>query len=539
VKETSTSLKIAALILRVVLLAISLSLLAPGLFSQTSSPPDDVTAQAMRFTTIFGIIEQHHVDPVDPDHAIFDGGIRGMLAALDPFCAFLDRDQFELLKEQARGEALGFGSILYVMPGKVLILQTAQGSPSWRAGLGPGDEITEINGQRVSHLDLQSLVTLLKGSRARPVRLGVIHPGRVVAEDFNLNPAEVALPSVDKVFLWSPEIAYLHVSSFEGKTPQEVAAALDRLGTPHLKGLLLDLRDNHGGMVDAAVGVASLFLQPNELVLTSRGRATPQKVYRTSQPSRHYDLPVVVLVNGNTASAAEVLAAALQEHDRAIIAGEPTYGKGVVQSVTELSEQTGLALTSGQYFTPSGRSIQRPLPGTALTFASLDQPSRPGEKTSEVAAGADSSQPAQASPGATRAFHTDNGRTVTAGGGITPDVTIPGRTLDPWLALLTQRGYLTSYAEEYLTTHGKVPESFEPPPEMLADLKVALEHERIRVPDEYWANDQDYLKLRLKVELANLVFGLARGDEIDTKGDPQAQEAAGLFPRIPQILKGR
>jgi carboxyl-terminal processing protease len=538
-EEISTSLKIAAPILRVVLLAISLSLLAPGLFSQTSSPPDDVTAQAMRFTTIFGIVEQHHVDPIDPDHAIFDGGIRGMLAALDPFCAFLDRDQFELLKEQARGEALGFGSILYVMPGKVLILQTAQGSPSWRAGLGPGDEITEINGQRVSHLDLQSLVTLLKGSRSRPVRLGVIHPGRVVAEDFNLNPAEVALPSVDKVFLWSPEIAYLHVSSFEGKTAQEVAAALDRLGAPHLKGLLLDLRDNHGGMVDASVGVASLFLQPNELVLTSRGRATPEKVYRTSQPSRHYDLPVVVLVNGNTASAAEVLAAALQEHDRAIIAGEPTYGKGVVQSVTELSEQTGLALTSGEYFTPSGRSIQRPLPGTALTFASLDQPSRPGEKTSEVAAGANSGQPAPAGPAATRAFHTDNGRTVTAGGGITPDVTIPGRTLDPWLTLLTQRGYLTSYAEEYLTTHGKVPESFEPPPEMLANLKESLERNRIRVPDGYWANDQDYLKLRLKVELANLVFGLARGDEIDTRGDPQAQQAARLFPRIPQVLKGR
>jgi carboxyl-terminal processing protease len=519
-------------------------LLAPGLFSQTSpAPPDDVTAQALRFTALFGAVEQHYVEPVDPDHAIFDGGIRGMLAALDPFCAFLDRDQFELLQQQVRGKALGFGSILYILPGKVLILQTAPGSPSWRAGLGPGDEIVEVNGQRVARLDFQSLIELLKSSRSRPVRLGVIHPGRVVAEDFDLNPAEVALPSVDKVFLWSPGIAYLHVSSFEGKTVQEVAAALESLDAPHLTGLLLDLRDNHGGIVDAAVGVASLFLKPNELVLTSRGRTMPEKVYRTSQLPQHYDLPIVVLVDGNTASAAEVLAAALQEHDRAIIAGEPTYGKGVVQSVAELSDQTGLALTTGQYFTPSGRSIQRPLPGTALTFASLDQSTAGGERSPGIAAGAASGLSAHEDPARAWVFHTDDGRTVTPGGGINPDVAIPGRPIDPWLAFLNQRGYLTSYAEEYLTTHGKVPESFEPPPEMLANLRASLEQNRVRVPDEDWSKDQGYLKLRLKVELTNLVFGLARGDELETKGDPQAQQAAGLFPRIPQLLdshnKGR
>ncbi len=523
-------MKIPAPLLRILLLSGALLLCAPRFFPQTSSgPPDDVAAQASKFATLWGTIEQHYVEPVDPDHAIFDGGIRGMLSALDPFCAFLDRDQFELLKQQARGEALGFGSILYVSPGKVVILQTAEGSPSGRAGLGPGDDIVEINGQRVARLDFQSLVDLLKSSRSHPVRLGVIHPGRVVAEDFDLNPAEVALPSVDKAFLWSPGIAYLHVSSFEGKTPQEIAGTLDRLDAPRLKGLLIDLRDNHGGMVDAAVGAASLFLQPDALVLTTRGRAMPEKVYHTSPPPHRYNLPIVVLVNGNTASAAEVLAAALQEHDRALIAGEPTYGKGVVQSVMELGEQTGLALTAGQYFTPSGRSIQRPLAGTALTFASLDQPALPKGKTAK-----------DAGPGATaaRAFHTDDGRPVTSGGGITPDVAIPGPVLDPWLAFLNQRGYLTGYAEEYLSTHGKVAESFEPPPEMLEHFRASLERNHVRVPEEYWSKDQDYLRLRLKVELTNLAFGLARGDELETKGDPQAQQAASLFPRISQLLKG-
>jgi carboxyl-terminal processing protease len=490
-----------------------------------------VAAQAVKFTALYGAIEQHYMDLVDPDHAIFDGGIRGMLSALDPFCAFLDRDQFELMKEQARGESIGFGSILYVSVGKVLILQTAQGSPSFRAGLAPGDEIVAINGERVNRLDFQSLIDLLKSSRSRPVRLGIIHPGRLVPEDFNLRPAEVALPSVDKAFLWSPGIAYLHIASFEEKTPEEVARALEGMGAPHLKGLLLDLRDNHGGIVDSAAAVASLFLKPGALVLTTRGRAMPEKVYHAPPMPRHYDLPVVTLVNGDTASAAEVLTAALQEHDRAVIAGLPTYGKGVVQSVVELPEQTGLALTAGQYFTPSGRSIQRPLAGTALTFASLSPSAVGKEGTAKPAAVSD--------PATLRAamFHTDGGRPVAAGGGIAPDVTIAGQVDDPWLAFVTQRGYMTSYAESYLSTHGRLAEPFEVSHDMLEDFKISLEHNGLRVPDEYWSSDRDALKLRLKVELTNLVYGLERGDELATRGDLQVQQAAGLFPQVAEILK--
>ena len=505
---------------------------ASGLYSQTPSPPpDDVAAQALKFTAIYNAIEDHYGDPVDPDHAIFDGGIRGMLLALDPFCAFLDRDQFQLMQQQARGESIGFGSVLYVSVGKVVILQTTQGSPSFRAGLAPGDEIVSLNGQRIDRLDFQSLVELLKASRSRPVRLGVIHPGRDVPEDFNLRPAEVALPSVDKAFLWSPGIAYVHISSFEGKTPEEVAKALDGMDAPNLKGVLLDLRDNHGGIVDSAAAVASLFLKQGELVVTTRGRGVKESAFRAPQMPRHYDLPMVVLVNGETASAAEVVAAALQEHDRAVITGLPTYGKGVVQSVMELSEQTGLALTAGQYFTPSGRSIQRPLAGTALTFASLS-PSAGGVDPAAKTGGTD--------PAGTQAatFHTDNGRPVTVGGGITPDVPLEARPDDPWFQFVTQRGLVTGFAEGYLTTHGKLSEPFEVSPEMLEEFKASLERNGVRVPEEYWSRDQDELALRIKVELTSLIYGLDRADELATRGDPQVREAAALFPRTSQILQG-
>jgi carboxyl-terminal processing protease len=496
-------------------------LFAPRLFPQADAPADEVLQEGAKFAQVYGAVEQNYMDALDPDRTIWDGGIRGMLSRLDPFSAFFDREQFELLQQQTRGEALGFGSILYVQPGKVLILQTAEGSPSWRAGLGPGDEIVSVNGTRVDRLDFQSLIELLQRSRSQPVSLGVVPSGKVVTQDFKLQPAEVALPTVDKAFEFSPRIAYLHLSGFEQKTTQEVVDALARLGGPDfskLKGLLLDLRDNHGGMLDAAIGVASLFLKPNLLLLTVRGRSMPEKTSRSVPTAAHYDGALIVLVNGNTASAAEIVAAALQEHDRAVIVGEPTFGKGVVESVVALSERTGLALTTAQYFTPSGRSIQRPLPGTALAVTQVRL---------------DSASSSASAP----AFHTDNGRPVSAAGGVTPDVEVTSRSLDPWAMFLNQRGLFTTFASDYLTLHGRVDPSFEPAPKTLDDFKDFLRRAQVRAPEEYWNQDQAYLKLRIKTEVFNLAFGLRRGDEAEVRGDPQVQKAATLFPRVSQILK--
>jgi carboxyl-terminal processing protease len=513
---------------------------ASCLFAQSEAPRDEVTENALQITEIYSVVERNYMDRLDADRTILNGAVRGMLSTLDPFSAFFDRDQFELLQQQARGQALGFGSVLYVTPGKVLILDTAQGSPSWRAGLGPGDEIVEINGTRISRLDFNSLVKLLQRAKSQPVRLGVVRAGKLVPEDFQLMPAEVALPTVDKSFVLEPGIAYIHLTAFESKTPQEIVDALKQLGTTgksgtgdspsSLRGLLLDLRDNHGGMIEAALGVASLFLKPDSLVLTVHGRSQPEKSYRTYSTPYQFDQPLVLLVNNNTASAAEVLTAALQEHDRALIAGEATFGKGVVEHVTALSEKMGLALTAAQYFTPCGRSLQRPLPGTALAEEAVYNPGQREKQTGrEIAPVASASS----------AFHTDDGRPVTAGGGITPDVPISRSTPDPWVTFLNQRGIFTSFASEYLTLRGKVPKSFEPDSQVLDGFKDFLGRQGVRAPVEYWDDDQPYLKLRIKTELFNLIYGLTFGDEVETRADPQVQKAATLFPTIAQLLKAR
>src|SRR5262249_54932884 len=149
-------------------------------FSQGEALTDELTGEALLFTEIYGLVERHHADTVDPDRLILEGGIRGLLSALDPFSAFFNADQFEALQQQVRGQALGFGSILYVQPGKVMVLQTAEGSPSWRAGLGPGDEIVGVNGMRLERLDFNSMIELLQKARSGTAHLSVIHPGHVV-----------------------------------------------------------------------------------------------------------------------------------------------------------------------------------------------------------------------------------------------------------------------------------------------------------------------------------------------------------------------
>ena len=205
----------------------------------------------LKFTRIYSAMEANYMDPLDSGQVIYNGAVRGGLSALDPFSSFFDPEQFEQLRQFTQGKSRGFGSVLYVQPGKILVLQTAEGSPSRRAGLGPGDEIVSVNGTRIDRLDLQSLINLLQQARSQTVRLGVIRPGRVVSEDFELHPAEVPTPSVDKSFLLAPGIAYLHINSFDIKTPQEAAETIGKLGGAALKGLLLDLRDNRGGVLDA------------------------------------------------------------------------------------------------------------------------------------------------------------------------------------------------------------------------------------------------------------------------------------------------
>jgi carboxyl-terminal processing protease len=292
------------------------------------------------------------------------------------------------------------------------------------------------------------------------------------------------------------------VTSFDLQTAKQLRDAIEKLGANDLHGLVLDLRNNPGGIVKAALDAASLFLKPGQRILTAKGRTKEVDSADVPADAKPYHVPLAVLVNEKTASASEILSGALQDHDRAIIVGEPSYGKGLVQSVMSLSDGTGLAITTAFYYTPSGRSIQRPLRYSALS------------KTF-------SNNPAARLP----SYKTDKGRPVTGGGGIQPDVLVYPVALSRLEGVLDASGAVTSFATEYLSQHSPPPARFEITPDILDDFKVFLASRQIQPNAGEWSNDLPWIASRLKVEVITQAQGVDKGDEIEAQRDPQVQAA--------------
>ncbi len=367
---------------------------------------------------IFVTLDEQAADPVSPDQAIYQGAIPGMLRTLDPHSIFFDPEQFQQLQQMQQSESKGFGTIVSIVPGRVTILQTMEGSPSAKSGLSAGDEILAINNIPLSQLVPEQLIQLLSQARQQAAVLDVRKPGNARAFRLTLSPELIDAPSVDRVFMLSPGIGYLRIKSFDEPTGKLVKSSIDALGGAELKGLVIDLRDNPGGAVKAAVEVASLFLKPEQTVFTIRGRNEQKEEVKVPALAQPYAFPLAVLMDAKSASASEILAGALQDHDRATILGEPSYGKGIVQNVFPLSGNSGLALTIAFYYTPSGRSLQKPLESGSLNVA------------------------AKATPGT---FHTDAGRVVRGGGGIQPDLTVQPAQVSQLVYVLDASGILTAF----------------------------------------------------------------------------------------------
>jgi carboxyl-terminal processing protease len=338
---------------------------------------------------------------------------------------------------------------------------------------------------------------LLSAARQQKAQLDVRRPGNVRLFRLTLTPELVDTPSVDRGFLLAPGIGYLRITGFEEPTGKLVKETIEKLGGENLKGLVIDLRDNPGGAVQAAVETASLFLPPEQLVFTIKGRSKQDEEVRTPKFGKPYAFPLAVLVNGKSASASEILTGALQDHDRALVLGEPSFGKGLVQNVFPLSGNTGMALTIAYYYTPSGRSIQKPLQSGQLDVAGI------------VPQGT---------------FHTDKGREVRGGGGIQPDEVVLQQPLSRLAIVLDATGSITSFAGEYVQKH-EIPGNFEVTPAILDELRVFLSGRNIRPGVGEWLSHREWLQSRLKQEIYTLKFGVAKGDEVEMLRDAVVQRA--------------
>jgi carboxyl-terminal processing protease len=428
-----------------------------------------------------------------------------MLKTLDPHSIFFDPGQYEQLKQMEKSEQKGFGTVVSVLPGRVIVLQTMPGTPSAKAGLAAGDEILAINGYVLSQLEFEQLVELLSVARQKQAVLDVRKPGNARVMRMMLSPELVDLPSVDRAFEIAPGIGYFRVTSFDQHTGPLVKSTIEKLGGANLKGLVMDLRGNPGGVAQAALETASLFLEPDQLIFSVKGRAQKTEEVRVAKLNTPYSFPVAVLIDGKTASASEIVTGALQDHDRASVFGEPSYGKGLVQNVYPLSSNTGVALTIAFYYTPSGRSIQHPLQGGTL------------DETTHALNGL---------------YRTDRGRLVQGGGGIQPDEVIYPPQVDRLMMVLDATGSFISFAGEYLQTH-PLKAGFEVTGEMLDQLQVYLSARSIQPGVAEWTRHRDWIQSRLKQELTTLAFGVAKGDEVEMQRDPVVQRAVKI------VLGGR
>ena len=290
------------------------------------------------FTDVYGIVEQNYADKLNGDRvdkAVYDGAIPGMLHVLDPHSNFYDPKAFAQMREDQHGRYYGVGMSIQPQGTKIVVLAPMEGSPAYKAGIKPGDVIMTVDGKPTEGLDSAAVATMLKGPRGTHVSVAMGREGSAKPITFDLVRDEIPQYSVDIAFMIKPGIGYIHVKQFIETTSKEVADALDKFGP--INGLLIDLRSNPGGLLNQAVDMSAQFLQKGQVVVSQRGRSFRDQSYTTPHGS-DAKYPIVVLVNRNTASAAEIVSGALQDHDRALIVGETTFGKGLVQTVFPISD---------------------------------------------------------------------------------------------------------------------------------------------------------------------------------------------------------
>jgi carboxyl-terminal processing protease len=469
------------------------------------------------FGAVYDIVAKNYAEPLTgdmPDKAIYDGAIPEMLHTLDPHSSFYDPKAFAAMKEEQHGKYYGVGMIIQPQNNKVVVVYPIEGGPAFRAGLHPGDTISGIDGQSAAGMSSTDVANRLKGPRGTSVSVTVTRVGSTAPLTFQLVRDEIPHVSVDLSYEIRPGIGYIHITQFQETTGREFNDAVDAFG-PNLKGLVLDLRGNPGGVLVEAVAVCDRLLKRGQIIVSQKGRAFPDQVYRATHGNDGQAFPVVVLVNHMTASAAEIVSGALQDHDRALIAGETTFGKGLVQTVYTLSDNTGLALTTYHYYTPSGRLIQRNYNGVSLYDYYFNHGQPQDEKDREVKL-------------------TDSGRTVYGGGGITPDVKIDTPKSTPFQEVLLEHDVFLGFTEQYLT-HRTIAKDFQVDDAVLNDFKQFLSGQNIDYTPQEFTSNLDWVKTNIKSKLFTTQFGETPGLQVEADWDPMIVQAVGLMSQAAEL----
>ena len=487
--------------------------------SAKAAPPteeDQLSAGLKQFTAIYSLVEQNAAEKVVADKSIYKGAVPGMLRTLDPHSSFFDPRDFQQMREDQRGSYAGVGMSVQPKNGRTVVVAPFTGSPAYKAGIRPGDVILEVNDKRTDGLTTTEVADLLKGPKGTQVQVVITRAGVDKPIVFNITRGDIPRYSVQNAFHVKPGIAYIDIEMFNENTSRELEDAFKTLEEKNLKGLILDLRTNPGGLLNEGVAVAGRFLKRGQNVVSHRGRTSPEKPYLASNGASTRNYPIVIVVDRYSASAAEIVAGALQDHDRAWIFGDNTFGKGLVQTVFPLSENTGLALTTAKYYTPSGRLIQRDY--SSGSFYDYYFRKNIEEKNLQDAR------------------MTDSGRTVYGGAGIAPDEKFTD-TYNKFQIELLRRQSFRDYIPKYFTTHDtKLPSGWLPDQSMVAEFHKFCLDLGAQFTEAEWAENLNWTKVQLKREALITTDSLDASLRYAIETDPVVLKAIDSLPKAQALL---
>ncbi len=491
---------------------------------------DESEAQFQLYTEMLHLAHESYGSEV-PYKSLVYASIQGMLRTLDPHTNFLTPEAYDNMRERQQGSFYGLGILVSKRSGELTVISPIEGTPAWRLGLRAGDIISTIEGEPTSTMTLDEAVRKLKGPKGTQVNVHITRRNVETPLPFSITRAEIPQNTVRYAYMMTPETGYIRLTDFSRSTTREIQEALEKLEGEGMKQLLLDLRSNGGGLLDQTVEVSKYFVPERSSIVETRGRLRDShQSFLSNESDDMLDLPLVVLVNNGTASAAEILAGAIQDHDVGLVAGVPTWGKGLVQTVYNLSYGTGIALTTAKYYTPSGRLIQRDYSSYYDYYNNFDDDAEE-EDTPEVAI--DSPE-----------FATDLGRKVYGGGGITPDelVELPEGPIE--LQPLFAKNAFFEFAVDYESRHEVADFNWQPPADLVDGFREWLLAEELFKNDELkkmLAEDdaKAFTRRQIHSDIFTAAFGTEAAHKVLAVGDLQIQSALELFGKARDLLEMR
>ncbi len=496
-------------------------------------------------TEVYERVINNYVDEKDPKE-VMEAAIRGMLDELDEHSNYLPPVNYEDLVMSTEGEFGGLGITINIRDHYPTVVSPIEGTPAYYMGIQGGDQIIEIEGESSKDFTSREAVKLLRGKAGTKVTITIKRPGTESPLPFTITRDIIHIESVPYGFMIG-DIGYIRIQNFARSTKDEVRAKRDELTAAGMTGLILDLRFNPGGLLDAAQGVSELFLEKDNLIVFTKGRLRSQNhsFYSEARTKVYNEVPMIVMINGSSASASEIVSAAIQDHDAGLVVGKASFGKGSVQTVFRLDEDEALKLTTARYYTPSGRSIHKTRPRHGQEM--------PEEEAETVLEDTQELDPDPAEKEVHRfakeKFYTDSGRVVYGGGGINPDIEIAQDFLSDFEVAVERDGALFGFAVDYAVDHTDLPADFELSDEDYRSFKEYLEgREKIEeylavfeltMSDSLLDANADFIKRGVRRELARRAHGPTAAYKVAIEADTQLHEALDLFRKaktLPELL---